>query len=180
MTWLKPILPKRSDQHDFSSFTCGAPEIDGWLQQHALKGQLVSNANVFVCETQGRVLGFFALASGGIERITAPRVLKQNTPGPIPILLLARLGVDESAQKRGIGRLLVQDVVLRVLQISADVGFRALIVHCRDEVARDFYMRNIPSLKLSPTEPLHLHLPLKSLQDFAAAARIPIPSATDP
>ena len=83
------------------------------------------------------------------------------------MLLLARLGVHHKAQGRGIGRALVQNVLVRSLEISKNVGFRALLIHCRDEQARDFYMYHVPSFQESSTDPLHLFLALKALTEFA-------------
>jgi len=167
VTILSPSLNKLTDQHDLSGFTCGAEEIDDWLQKRAWKGQIVGNANVFVFEHNADALGFYALATGGVEHVSAPRSARQNAPNPIPVLLLARLGVHQRAQGRGIGRALVQDVLLRCLEISRNVGFRALLIHCRDEAARDFYMHHVPSFQASPTDPLHLFLSLKALTEFA-------------
>jgi GNAT superfamily N-acetyltransferase len=164
---LEPALAKLAEHHDLSGFTCGAPEIDDWVRKKAWKGQIVGNANVFVYEHNGVVVGFYALASGGVEHAGAPGSVRRNAPNPIPVLLLARLGVEERAQGRGIARALLQDVILRSVAISRDVGFRALLIHCRDEAAKDFYLRLLPSFHESPTDPLHLFLPLKSLLEYA-------------
>jgi GNAT superfamily N-acetyltransferase len=164
---LRPSLAKLTENHDLSGFKCGAAEIDDWLQKRAWRGQIVGNANVFVIESEGRVLGFYALSTGGVEHGNAPSSAKRNAPNPIPILLLARLGVDERAKGRSIGRALLQDAILRCLEIAENVGFRALLIHCRDEDAKQFYIHNVPSFIESPTDELHLFLPLKALVDFA-------------
>ena len=170
MSSLKPELPKLREDHDLSGFSCGAAEIDDWLQKRAWKAQQVGNANVFVYEHSGAVLGFYALATGGIEHAGTPRFVRQNAPDPAPILLLARLGVDEKVKGRGIGWALLQDVLLRSVEISDQVGFRALVIHCRDETARDFYMHQTPVFSESTTDPLHLFVSLKSLRAFAQSA----------
>lgn len=167
MSSLRAELPKLSEHHDLSSFSCGAAEIDDWIQKRAWKAQQVGNANVFVYEHQGSVLGFYALATGGIEHAGSPRFVRENAPNPAPILLLARLGVDERAKGRGIGWALLQDALLRSVEISNQVGFRALVIHCRDGIARDFYMHQTPSFVVSSTDPLYLFMSLKSLKAFA-------------
>jgi GNAT superfamily N-acetyltransferase len=164
---LKPQLPKLREDHDLGDFICGATEIDDWLQKRARKAQQAGNANVFVYEHKGAVLGFYALATGGIEHAGSPRFVRENAPDPAPILLLARLGVDEKAMGRGIGWTLLQDALLRSVEISEHVGFRALVIHCRDDSARDFYMHQTPSFVASATDPLHLFISLKSLRAFA-------------
>lgn len=167
MSSLKPELSKLTEHHDLSGLVCGAAEIDEWLQKRAWKAQQVGNAYVFVFEHQGAVLGFYALATGGIEHAGSPRFVRENAPDPAPILLLARLGVAEKVKGRGIGWALLQDVLLRSVEISDQVGFRALVIHCRDETARDFYMHQTPSFVASTPDPLHLFISLKSLRAFA-------------
>ncbi len=157
-------LPRLSDLHDLADFSSGAPELDEWLQTRALKGQAVGNSAVFVFEHGGSVFGYYALASAGVEHVSAPGAVRRNAPDPIPVLLLARLAVDTRAQGRGIGRRLIQDALVRALRVSEDIGFRAVVVHCRDESAQKFYLRHVPAFVSSPTEALHLMLPLKQLR----------------
>ena len=157
-------LPKLTAVLDCSEFDSGADELDEWLRRRALRGQEHGNATTFVVAHDGRVYGYYALAAGGIERDEAPRVVRRNAPQPIPVLLLARLAVDRRAQGRGIGRRLIQDALIRALQVSEHVGFRALIVHSRDEAAREFYVHHVPAFIPSPTEELHLMLPLPQIR----------------
>jgi GNAT superfamily N-acetyltransferase len=159
-------LRKLAATDELSTFTCGTEEIDEWLRKRALKGQIAGNANVFVFEHSGRVLGFYALATGSVERSSAPSRVGRNAPDPIPILLLARLGVDRSAQGRGIGKRFLQDALVRSIDIADEVGFRALLVHCQDIAARDYYLSVVPGFLRSPVDELHLLLPLTGLFDI--------------
>ena len=45
-------------------------------------------------------------------------------------------------------------------RMSLPVGAAALLVHCRDEAARAFYLANGDFLA-SPADPMHLLLPMK-------------------
>ena len=76
--------------------------------------------------------------------------------------LLARLAVDERAQTRGISAALLKDAIERCYRLSREVGAAALIVHCRDEQARTFYLANGDFLP-SPANTLHLLLSMKQL-----------------
>lgn len=149
--------------HDIGEFSSGADELDKWLRERALKGQEVGNASVFVIAKEHRVLGYYALASAGVEQRDVPGKVRRNAPSPVPVLLLARLAVSQHAHGRGLGRLLLRDAILRAIRVSEGIGFRALLIHCRDESARDFYRSVVPQFMDSPTEPLHLLLPLAAL-----------------
>lgn len=167
MTGAYEALPKLAHEHDCAEFDSGASELDEWLRQRALKGQASGNATTFLVERDRRVFGFYALASGSVEHGAEPGAVRRNAPDPIPVLLLARLAVDQRAQGRGVGRRQIQDALLRSIHVSQHVGFRALLVHCRDEVAHDFYVHHVPAFLPSPTEELHLMLPLQRLREFA-------------
>ena len=163
------MLPRLSADHDIADFCCGADEIDEWLKTRALTGQEVGNATVFVVQHAGKVHGFYALASGGVERALAPRSVRQNSPNPVPVLLLARLGVSKAAQGRGVARLLLRDALWRTVNVVTQVGFRALLVHCRDDAARQFYEAVLPGcFRESPSDPLHLFLPTSVVVEIAA------------
>jgi hypothetical protein len=43
------------------------------------------------------------------------------------------------------------------------IGVRALLIHCENDTARDFYLR-LAKFDASPTDPLHLFLLVKDLR----------------
>lgn len=55
----------------------------------------------------------------------------------IPIMLLARLAVDLRWQTQGVDAALLKDATLRTLQAAEIAGIRALVVHAKDERARE-------------------------------------------
>ena len=83
---------------------------------------------------------------------------------PQPIALLARLGVDNSHERRGLGAALLQDVFARLIELSDDIGCRGLLVHCESAEARDFYMHLVPEFEPSPTDTLHLVLLMEDIR----------------
>ncbi len=50
-------------------------------------------------------------------------------PEPIPVVVLGRLAIDKSLQGQGIGRAMVRDAGLRVLQAAEVIGIRGMLVH---------------------------------------------------
>jgi predicted N-acetyltransferase YhbS len=109
------------------------------------------------------VIGYYSLAVGQIEYINAPERLRKGLARhPVPIMLLARLAVDKSWQKKGVGRALLRDAVLRTLQAAEIAGIRALAVHAKDDAARRYYEQF--DFEASPADPLHLLVLLKDLR----------------
>jgi predicted N-acetyltransferase YhbS len=62
-------------------------------------------------------------------------------PEPIPVMVLGRLAVDINHQNKGIGKGLVKDAVMRILQASEIAGIRVILVHALDEEAKKFYVQ---------------------------------------
>lgn len=160
-----PVLyePQR---HDVSNFDCGSEAQTGWLRQVARIAQATGTARVYVVSPAGqhRVVGYHALAAASVSHEDAPpELLKGAGRSPIPIILLARLGVDVAAQGQGLGAALVKDAMLRASQAAAIVGARALVIHAGSDQARGFYL-HLAEFDVSPTDPLHLMLLMSEIE----------------
>jgi GNAT superfamily N-acetyltransferase len=145
-------------QHRLDDFDCGEPALDEWLKRHALGAQASGSARVFVTTLDDgeTVVGYYALAAAQVApEEAAVRALKgQPRARPIPAILLARLAVDREHQRAGLGRSLLQDVLLRCADAAEAIGARVLLVHAKHEAAKSWYMQY--SFEESPTDPLHL------------------------
>lgn len=147
--------------HITAEFESGAEELDSWLRDYAWVNHQSGNARVFVAARGEKVVGYYALATTGVEKIAVPDELKKGgVPSQIPCLLLARLAVDRSEGNRGMGKGLLVDAVRRAVRVSEDVGVRALLIHARNDEARRFY-EHLGEFVQSPTDPLHLFLHMK-------------------
>ena len=102
---------------------------------------------------------------GAVQRSKLP----SQRPEPCPVLLLARLAVDQRAQGRGIGAALLKDALLRAYKLSNEVGFAALLVHCANDQAREFYLSQSSHFVPCPGAENHLMLPLRALREFIDA-----------
>lgn len=152
--------------HLTDDFDCGSQAQSTWLRRFALQAQRSGTSRVYVIagNADRRVTGYYALAAGSVELATAPsRVAKGTGRHPVPVVILTRLGVDVTAQKRGLGAALVRDALLRVAGAADLIGVRALLIHTESEDARRFY-EHLAEFEPSPTDPLHLSLLLKDLR----------------
>jgi len=146
-----------------TSFDCGQPALNQFLQRYALLNQKANSAQTYVCCKAGEVTGFYSLAVGSVEPATAPgRITKGLARHPVPVMILARLAVDRSHQGAGLGAALLKDALLRTLQAADIAGIRTLIVHAKDDAARVWYEKW--GFEPSPTDPYHLFLLLKDLK----------------
>lgn len=162
-----PDPPVPLEKHHLTdSFRSGADELDEWLTEFAWTNHRAGNARVFVAARGDRVVGYYALATAGVEKVHTPEQLRKGgVPRQVPCLLLARLAVDRSETGHGIGRGLLVDAIRRAVRVSNDAGVRALLIHARDDEARRFY-EHLGELVPSPTDPLHLFLHLKHAREL--------------
>lgn len=90
-----------------------------------------------------------------------PGRFRRNMPDPIPIVVLGRLAVDKSLHGQGVGRALVRDAGLRVIQVAETIGIRGMLVHALSDEAREFYQR--VGFEPSPMDPMMLMVTLGDL-----------------
>lgn len=129
-------------QHSFDSFDCGQVALNEWLLRHARQAQGSGSAKTFVVCEAHQVVGYFSLTVGQVDTLDAPQRIRQGMGQyPIPVVILARMAVHQAHQGRGIGAGLLQDAICRTLQISEQVGVRALLTHPIDTKAAQFYAR---------------------------------------
>jgi GNAT superfamily N-acetyltransferase len=128
-----PNPPTQIEQeHDLESFCSGRPALDEWLKRTALQARYSGTAATFVVTN----------STGSTNQGDATERVKKGTGShKIPVILLARLAIDEGHQGIGLGRALLKDAVVRAVNISKDAGVRAILTHPIDEKAATFYKR---------------------------------------
>ncbi|GAA3898516.1 GNAT family N-acetyltransferase [Gibbsiella dentisursi] len=148
-------------EHVLGPFCCGVDSMDNWLKQRAMKNQLTGASRTFVCCDSAKVLAYYSLASSAVVANAAPGRFRRNMPDPIPVVILGRLAVDKSLHSQGVGRALVRDAGLRVIQVAETIGIRGMLVHALSDEARDFYQR--VGFEPSPMDPMMLMITLRDL-----------------
>lgn len=135
-------IAKLSAAHRVAEFDCGREALNAFLARYALTNQAMQGAQTYVALEDGKpeVLGYYSLAVGQVQHEDAPeRLTKGLARHPVPVMILARLAIDQSWQGRGLGQGLLRDAILRTLQAAEIAGIRAIVVHAKDEPARAFY-----------------------------------------
>lgn len=152
--------------HRLDEFQCGEPALDDWLKRYARAAHASDSARVYVTtlEDGKTVAGYCALVAAQVASAQATaRALKgQPRARPVPAVLLARLAVDRQHQGAGLGRSLLQDVLLRCVEAADAIGARVLLVHAKHNAAKAWYTRY--GFEESPTDPLHLLMLLKDVR----------------
>ena len=155
-------------QHRLDDFDSSEPALDEWLKRHARPAHSAGSARVYVAtlEDDETVVGYYALAAAQVAPEEATERARKGQPQarPVPAVLLARLAVDRDHQGVGLGRSLLQDVMLRCLDAAEAIGARVLLVHAKHDAAKSWYLQY--GFEESPTDPLHLLMLLKDVRSF--------------
>lgn len=158
-----PRIEKLTRTHDVESFDCGNEALNRFLGLHALQNQFAGSSTTYVGLVEAEIVGFHTLVYGSVDYDQAPaRLAKGLAKHPIPLMVLARLGVSTRWQGKGVGAGLLKDAVLRTLQAAEIAGLRGLAAHAKDDSARAFYERY--GFEPSPTDPYHMIVLLKDIK----------------
>lgn len=161
--------------HDLSVFDCGEPALNDWLRQRALKNETRFSRAYVVCE-DNRVIAYFCISVGAVERAAAPGKVRRNAPDTIPVSVIGRLAVSRSHAGKGLGGDLLADALRRIAVASQSIGIGAVLVHAKDAVAKRFYMKYAEFIEY-PADSRNLFLPIETV--VAAFAKT-VPGASDP
>ena len=150
-------------EHVLEGFDCGSGALNDWLVRRALRNQSSGTSRTWVViegETP-QVVAFYASSTASVLRSTAPKKVGRNQPEEMPAILLARMGVDSRHQGRGIGAALLKHFMLKAIEVAQSVGVRVLLIHAKDESAKNFYEHY--GFVGSPLDPLVMMMLLTEL-----------------
>ncbi len=151
-----------TSEHGVAGFECGVEELDSWLKRRALQNDATRASRTFVVTAGGRVVGYYALATGALGHAVATGRVRRNMPEPIPVMVLARLAVDREYQVTGLGSALLGDTLLRTLAAAEAAGIRAVLLHAVSEDAKHFYVHH--GFAESPVDPMTMTITLADVE----------------
>lgn len=131
-------------RHDRSQFDCGHTDLNEWLQKRASQWDRkgLSRTYVAISDNSSQVLGYYSLSSHAVEFESLEQDQSRGLPRiDVPVVLLARLAVDQSQQGCGLGRFLLLNAFSRIVQLADALGIRAVEVDAIDDSAKRFYLK---------------------------------------
>lgn len=162
------LLRPADDRSDFDS---GNIDLDRFFRRFAGQNQFRHHIGAtYVAVAGDEILGFATVAAGHIEIEDLPKTKRKKLPHyPLPVLRLARLAVDQNAQGRGIGKLLLRAVFQIARDMAKSVGCVGAVVDAKPDAVA-FYERYgfepfevVEGALESRPEPLPMFLPLGAI-----------------
>ena len=162
------VIQKLTASHQVETFDCGTEALNQYLHRFAWLNQRNNAAQTYVAVKGQTVLGFYALAVGSVLHAQAPgRIQKGLAKYSVPVMILARLAVEQRTQGQGLGKALLKDALLRTIEAAEIAGIRAFLVHAKDRSTKDWYEQF--DFEPSPTDEYHLFLLMKDVKALLAS-----------
>ena len=159
----RPVL--LTARHNVAKFTCGKDALDSFIKSHALQNQSNNSARTFVATRIGssEVVAYYSLCAASVDFEQTPeRIRKGLASHEVPLVLLARLAVDSTCQRMGLGPSLLIDAFGRFMTAQESIGARALFAHAKDDDVKAFYEKF--GFVSTDDLPLHLYILTKDIK----------------
>jgi GNAT superfamily N-acetyltransferase len=163
------IIERLADGHERASFCCGKPPLDTFLKSLVSQYEKRRLGRTFVATRQGhaQVVGYYTLAAGSFAPAALPASERKKLPRhTIPVIHLGRLAVDESVRGHRLGETLLFHALRTALDAADKIGAFAVDLVALDDEARRFYAKY--GFLTLQDEPLHLYLPMKTVEAMFA------------
>ncbi len=159
-------IERLAKSHERSGFSCGKWPLDEFIRTLVTQYEKrnLGRSYVGVRPGESRVCGYYTLTSGAVPFLHLPAPAAKKLPKhPVPVILLARLAVDQNAQRQGLGEALLLDALDRCSSMADSLGVYAVEVAAIDQSAKLFYEKYgfVPLLDTD----LHLFLAIATIRD---------------
>ena len=137
-------IRKLEQRDNRSNFSSGDIEIDRFFLKYAGQNQFkhkIGVTYIAVEFTTQNIIGYVTVSNSSLN-INGLDVseFKKLPNYPLPILRIARLGVDKKYQKRGVGKILLKKMLYLALELEKLAGCIGVFVDAKDS-AIDFYKK---------------------------------------
>ncbi len=158
--------------HDVKAFDCGKPDMNTFLARFAAKNIALDLSMTWVLPAEDDVAGrktsiaaYYTLASSTVTREQVPS--DKNLPGyPVPLVLLARLAVDQRFQGQGLGaKTLIAALRRSAMLTQRGLPAMGLILDVLDEDALAFY-QSFNQFQPFTDDPMRLFVPMHAVSQI--------------
>jgi GNAT superfamily N-acetyltransferase len=122
------------------SFDCEIDVLNEFLSKYAQKNDKLGIGKTFIAlNQQDKIVGYFTLATAQVAYQEIPDDYRGKLPKyPIPALRIARLAVDKELEGKGVGKWLLAQAFIKIIQVADVTGIYFIIVDAK-ETSKSFY-----------------------------------------
>lgn len=159
-------------KHDRSAFNCGDTELNDFLLRYARQSHDQGGAKTFLAvdDNTKAILGFYSVAPASLVADRVPATARRGLARhDVPGFRLARIAVDRTQQRRGLGGQLLLAAGRRCVLAAAAVGGTILIIDAKNDRTAAWYA-SYGAVPLLDTEKT-LVLPLTTIENLLREER---------
>ena len=136
-------LARLARSHSRSAFRSGEAQVDDWLRTKALQHQEKRlSATKVLLDSAGMILGYYTIAPGQVEYGDLPADFVKKLPRrPLPIAVVAWLGVSERERGQGLGTRLLALALRDCFEAGRTFPFVAVVLDCLNDAAKHFFLK---------------------------------------
>ncbi len=151
-----------SKRHDRAGFDCGVEPLNLYLKnlaaQHRSKG-IATSFVVVDSDRPTKILGYYSLSAATLAFEQLSAADRKGLPAyPIPAVRIGRLAASVASRGLGLGELLLQNAIKRILRTRNTLGVYAVVVEAKDASAESFYRKY--GFRLCDVKTRQFYLPL--------------------
>lgn len=155
--------------HNLKAFDCGKASLNEYLRRYAIRNSELGLSRTWVLPEQSprqkaAVAAYFTLAGSTVLRADLPDTASSLPAYPVPVVILARLGVSLTHQRQQLGaKTLVQ--ALRTARELSERGLPAfgVILDVLDDDALQFY-KHMGMFAALTEQPKRLFIAMETLR----------------
>lgn len=151
--------------HERKSFDCGQKELNDFLRFFAAKHRKAGISKTMVLpsvDIQSDICAFYTLSHTEINRRTLPHSIAMKLPQyPVPVMLVAQLGVHKEAQGLGLGKVTLIRALRHCYEINEHLPSYAVVVDALDEKTQRFYEQYGFEVLVTHNGRIRLFLPMR-------------------
>ena len=140
MTTFKLVSVKDLAKASLKHFDCGIEVLNDFLSRYSQKNDSLGIGKTFVAlDEKDNIAGYFTLATAQVGFDEIPDDYRGKLPKyPIPALRIARLAVSKDLQGKGVGKWLLAQAFIKIIQVADVTGLYFIIVDAK-ESSKSFY-----------------------------------------
>jgi GNAT superfamily N-acetyltransferase len=153
-----------SRHHPRRHFDSGQALVNDWLRTKALQQQEKHlSVTKVLLDATGAILGYYTVAPGQADYIELPGELTKRLPQrPLPIALVAWLGVSQAHSGHGLGTLLLAQAMRDCYDAGRIFPFIAVVIDCINDDFKRFFQQF--DFREVPGNPYRLYLSYAQLE----------------
>ncbi len=174
MSWRKYFKELNKSTHDRTSFDCGEPELNTFIQTQAAKHMkagisrtMVLPGKVALPNQKFPICSFYSVTPSSICRETLPAKLAKKLPHyPVPVFLLAQLAVHKTFHGSGLGKITLIKALEYLWEVSVHMPAYAIVVDCLTDSAQSFYAKYGFEILCKHNDRTRMFLPMKTINQL--------------